>query len=96
MNSVTLNLGLLLNLRNVTVTLSQNVLIFVSNTSQLIRLVHYIINDRNYLVFWKEIGIKPRVAFLKCFSKFIETTEFTDSQSENHFGVSSNFMYGQK
>ena len=27
---------------------------------------------------------------------FIETTEFTDSQSENHFGVSSIFVCRQK
>ena len=45
---------------------------------------------------FEEIGIKPRVAFLKFFSIFIETTEFTDSQSENHFGVSSSFVCWQK
>ena len=27
---------------------------------------------------------------------FIQTAEFTDSQSENHFGVSSIFVCGQK
>ena len=51
MKSVTLNFGLLLNFRDVTVTLSQTVLIFVSNTSQLIGLVHFIIIDWNYLAF---------------------------------------------
>ena len=30
---------------------------FVSNTSQLIRLVHFIINDWNYLVFWKKLAL---------------------------------------
>ena len=38
---------------------------FVSNTSQLIGLVHFIINDCNYLVLWKKLA---SVAFLKCFS----------------------------
>ena len=56
MNYVTFKFGLLLNFRDVMVTVSQNVLIFVSNTShwQSIGLVHFIINDWNYLVFWKK------------------------------------------
>ena len=56
--------------RDVTVILSQNVLIFVSNTSQLIGLVHFIIKVWNYFGLLEEIGIKSSVAFLKCFSIF--------------------------
>ena len=57
-----------MNFRDVTVTLSQNVLILVSNTctSQSIGLVHFIINELFGLL--EEIGIKSSVAFLKCFS----------------------------
>ena len=68
MKSLTFNFRLFLNFRDVTVTLSQNVLIFVSNTSQLIGLVHFNINDWNHLVFWK----KSSVALLKCFSVLLD------------------------
>ena len=51
-------------------TLSQNVLIFVSNTSQLIGLVHFIINEWSYLLL-EEIDIESSVAFLKCSGIFI-------------------------
>ena len=54
-----------------TVTLSQIVLIFVSNTSQLIGLVNFIITDWTYLVIWNKIGIGSSVAFLKSFSTFL-------------------------
>ena len=71
MESVTFKYGLFLNLRDVTVILSRNVLILVLNTRRLIGLVHFIINDCNYVVFWKNSGIKSSVAFLKClFSPF--------------------------
>ena len=57
-----------MNFRDVTVTLSQNVSILVSNTcsSQSIGLVHFIINELFGLL--EEIGIKSSVPFLKCFS----------------------------
>ena len=58
-----LNFELLLNFRNVTVTLSQNVLIFVSNTSQLIGLVHFNINDWNYFVFWTKLALNQVLRF---------------------------------
>ena len=58
-----LNFGLLLNFRDVTVTLSQNVLIFVLNTSQLIGLVHFIIKDWNYLAFWKKLALNQVLRF---------------------------------
>ena len=45
------------------VTLSQNVLIIVSNTSQLIRLYHFIIKDWNYLVFWKKLALNQVLRF---------------------------------
>ena len=63
MKSVTFKFGLLLNFRDVTVTLSQNVLIFVSNTCQLIGLVHFIINDWNYFVFWKKLALNQVLRF---------------------------------
>ena len=59
-----LNFGLLLNFRDVTVTLSQNVLIFVSNTSQMIGLVHFITKDWNYLAFWKKLALNLVLHFL--------------------------------
>ena len=57
-----------MNFRDVTVTLSQSVLILVSNTctSQSIGLVHFIINELFGLL--EEIGIKSSVAFSKYFS----------------------------
>ena len=58
-----LNFGLLLNFRDITVTLSQNVVLFVSNTSQLIGLGHFIINDLNYLVFWKKLVLNQVLRF---------------------------------
>ena len=77
-----LNFGLLLNFHDVTVTLIQNVLIFVSNTSLMIKLVHFIINDWNYLAFWKKLVLS--VAFSKCFSifsAFSDTNRNADSPS---------------
>ena len=58
-----LNFGLLLNFRDITVTLTQTALIFVSNTSQLIGLVHFIIKDWNYLVFWKKLALNQVLRF---------------------------------
>ena len=65
MKSVTFKfwVTILLNFRGVTVTLSQNVLIFVSNTNQLIGLVHLIINDWNYLAFWKKLALNQVLRF---------------------------------
>ena len=63
MKSVTFKFGLLLNFRDVTVILSRNVLIFISNTSQLIGLVHFIIIDWNYLVFWKKLALNQVLGF---------------------------------
>ena len=85
-----LNFWLLLNFRDVTVTLSQNVLIFVSNTSQLIGLVHFIINDWNYLAFWKKLALNQVLRFLKCFSTISlvyykrPLGEMCDRKTENH------------
>ena len=50
--------------RDVTVTLGQNILIFVSNTSQLVGLVHFIIKDWNYLAFWKKSTLNQVLRFL--------------------------------
>ena len=63
MKSVTFKFGLLLNFRDVTVILSRNVLIFISNTSQLIGPVHFIIIDLNYLVFLKKLALNQVLGF---------------------------------
>ena len=64
MNSVTFKFWVTLAFSRHKVTLSQNILIFVSNTSQPIGLVHFIINDWNYLVFWKKLALNQVLGFL--------------------------------
>ena len=64
MNSVTFKFWVTLEYLRRHGNLKPNVLIFVSNTSQLIGLVHFIINDWNYLELFgllEEIGIKSNV-----------------------------------
>ena len=64
MKSVTFKFRITLEFsRDVTVTLSRNVLIFVSNTSQLIGLVHFIIKDWNYLAFWEKSALNQVLRF---------------------------------
>ena len=63
MNSVTFRFWVTLELSRRHGNLSQNVLIFVSNTSQLIGLVHFIISDWNYLVFWKKLALNQVLRF---------------------------------
>ena len=58
-----LNFGLLLNFRDVTVTLSQNVLIFVSDGKQPNLSDLSIINDWNYLAFWKKLALNQVLRF---------------------------------
>ena len=41
----------------------KHVFIVVSNTSQLIGLVHFIINDWNYLAFWKKLALNQVLRF---------------------------------
>ena len=63
MESVTFKFWVTLEFSRRYCNLSQNVLIFLSNTSQLIGLVHFIINDWNYLAFWKKLALNQVLRF---------------------------------
>ena len=52
-----LNFGLLYKVCDVTVTLIQNVMNFIWNTSQLTRLVNFIIIDSANVVSWKKLAL---------------------------------------
>ena len=58
-----LNFGLLWHFRDVTIILSQNILIFASNASQFMGVVNFIINDWNDLVFWKKLALNQVLRF---------------------------------